>query len=147
MLAFAAWTIAPNAVSAALVAWTGRRKPECPRTSLQPPGWVFGVAWTAIYLAMGVSMALLSAAGDRVRLAQLVALTVGLNAWWLAFGGKCRPRPALAAISVLYAASLWVTSDLLSANPAAGALLTPLCAWMTLATVLSVQQALNASPA
>lgn len=144
MLSFVAWTVAPNALSAALVQWSGFRGSDCPRTSLQPPGWVFGVAWTAIYLAMGVSMALLSAAGDRCKLMLLVALTLGLNAWWLTFSGRCRPVPALVAITVLYVASLWTTSVVFGTDRVAGVLLAPLCAWMTLATVLSVQQVLVA---
>lgn len=145
MLAFVAWTIAPNALSAALVSWSGYRGSACPSTSLQPPGWVFGVAWTAIYLAMGVAMARLFTAGDRCKLTLLVALTLGLNAWWMVFAGRCRPLPALAAITILYAASLWTASTVFATDRASGALLAPLCAWMTLATVLSAQQVLAAA--
>lgn len=144
MLAFVAWTLAPNALSAALVQWSGFKGSDCPRTSLQPPGWVFGVAWTAIYFAMGVSMARLSAAGARCELMLLVALALGLNSWWLMFAGHCRPVPALAYITVLYATALYATSVVFGTDRVAGALLAPLCAWMTLATVLSVQQVLVA---
>lgn len=30
---------------------------KAPRAELQPPGWVFGVVWTALYVMMGIVLA------------------------------------------------------------------------------------------
>jgi tryptophan-rich sensory protein len=139
-LSFGAWTVAPNALSAALVFAVGG-KAACPRTSLQPPGWVFGAVWPALYVALGVAMAIL--AGERSAvLISVAALVVALNAWWLAFGTKCRPVAALAAICALTVAAAAVAVKAYRANATAGALVAPLVAWLAFATVLSVQQVL-----
>lgn len=107
-----------------------------------PPDWVFGPVWSALYLTMAVSgwlvwrqAGLLEA---RVALG-LFALQLTLNTLWsfLFFG---RHRPDLAAVDILL---LWLA--ILSTQAAfwrhsrlAALLLTPYLAWVTFAVVLNV---------
>lgn len=140
-LRFAAWTALPNVLSASLVYATGARGAACPATSLRPPGWVFGVVWPALYLAVGVATALLAEGRHLRELLIVLAVLVGLNAWWLAFSRRCRPVPALAAIVALLAGSAYAASQAMAVDSTAGALMWPLVGWMSFATLLSVQQA------
>lgn len=141
-LKFAAYAAAPNALSAALVLRSGTRRSGCPRTSLQPPAWVFGVVWPILYLCLGIAMAILADRHKNGNVIALVGLVVLLNAWWLAFGRKCRPVPALAAICVIASYAMAVAISAYKVNKVSGALIAPLVAWLSFATVLSVQQVL-----
>ena len=68
------------------------------KPAITPPGWVFPVAWTILYILQGVALALvLSASGARGRAvaAALFALQLALNvAWSPVFFGWHRPGPA-----------------------------------------------------
>lgn len=139
-LKFAAYAAAPNVVSLALNA--GSRRAGCPRTSLQPPGWVFAVVWPLLYLGLGVAMAILADNRKTGPVLAIAGLVVALNAWWLVFGRKCRPVPALAAICAVTVLAAAVSRSAYKADAAAGALVAPLVAWLSFATVLIVQQVL-----
>lgn len=141
-LKFAAYAAAPNALSAALVLRSGTRGSGCPRTSLQPPAWVFGVVWPILYLGLGIAMAILADRHTSGQVFALAGLVVLLNAWWIAFGKTCRPVPALAAICVITVYATAVARSSYKANKVSGALIAPLVAWLSFATVLSVQQVL-----
>ena len=111
------------------------------RPSIQPPGWVFSVAWTVLYLLAGAAASLAWRRAGRRLSRGLVALAVALlalMAWWVIFASRCMPSVAFAAIVpaaglvVAAAALLWVDGAKLSA-----ALLGPLVAWMAFASLLS----------
>ena len=138
----AALVIFPNALSFLIVQSTGRGS-ACPSTSLQPPGWAFGVIWTTIYLLMGVSMAILWKKGEKHELKKVFTVLIGLNIWWLAFGPRCMPVPALISILLLLVASTAVTTGVFRQSITSGALLIPLDLWLVMASVLSVQQVVN----
>jgi translocator protein len=137
---FAAYAAAPNVLSLALTA--GSRTAGCPRTSLQPPGWVFAVVWPILYLGLGFAMALLADKRKTGPVLAIAGLVIALNAWWLVFGRKCRPVPALAAIVAITVLAAAVTKSVHKTDMVAGVLVAPLVAWLSFATVLSVQQVL-----
>ncbi len=79
------------------------------KPAFQPPGWLFGPAWTAIgtLTAVGVLGAWRSANGDRRRQRRVLALTAAngvLNVLWSAFFfARKRPDWALAEVFPLWA--------------------------------------------
>src|SRR5436189_4186739 len=73
------------------------------RPALTPPGWVFPIAWTALYLTIGIALFsfLLHTTGRERRVAlALFAIQLVLNgAWsWLFFG---RHAPGVALLDIV----------------------------------------------
>lgn len=113
------------------------------KPSTYPPGWIFGVVWTALYALMGFAMALvLSAAGARGRgLAALAfAVQLVLNLFWSpVFFGAHQITWALWLIVALDVA-VFVTIVLFwRVRPSAGILMLPYLAWILFATLLTWQ--------
>jgi len=111
------------------------------KPSWNPPGWIFGPVWTALYLAMAVAAWLIwrrdGFSGAPLALGLfLVQLTLN-GVWsWLFFGLH---RPGLALVDILL---LWVfiAATLLafwSRHWLAGALLSPYLLWVTFAAFLN----------
>jgi tryptophan-rich sensory protein len=113
------------------------------KPALMPPGWVFGVAWTLLYICLGLALALiLHARGARGRgvaigifLAQLV-----LNYAWspLFFAAH---EVGLAFIVIVVMIVLAALAALLFARirRAAGLLMVPYLAWLFFAAFLTWQ--------
>jgi translocator protein len=106
-----------------------------------PPSWVFGPVWTALYAMMGVAAWMVwrerGFAGARLALGLFLA-QLGLNAlWsWLFFGLR-RPGLALAEIVALW---LLIAATIAAFRPvrrAAALLLAPYLAWVTFAAALN----------
>ncbi len=107
---------------------------------LTPPGWVFPIAWTALYAAMGVALYLVITAPGPVAwgLLAVFALQLVLNgAWsWLFFGLQ-RPGAALADLAALWLAIAWLTVAFWRRRPIAGALFLPYLLWVSFAGYLN----------
>lgn len=112
------------------------------KPSWQPPGRVFGPAWTVLYslLAVGSARALDRAAdeADRAGLGRALAVNLVLNAgWnWLFFRAR-RPDLSLAEIALLEASTMDLTRRAGRADPTAGRLLWPYAAWVAFAAALN----------
>lgn len=111
------------------------------KPAFNPPDWVFGPVWTALYLMIAV-------AGWRVwrrrseRGAWLAlgawGLQLSLNlSWSMLFFGARMIGMALAEIAVLLAAILITAALFWRIDRIAGALLIPYAAWVGFATVLN----------
>ena len=116
--------------------------PTLVKPSFNPPDWVFGPAWTLLYLMMGLAAYLvwrqgIDAGGVKVALAVFV-VQLALNALWsILFFGMRQPGSALVEIIVLWiaiGATIWFFWRVV---PAAGMLLLPYWAWVSFATVLN----------
>ncbi len=106
-----------------------------------PPGWVFGPAWTLLYLSMGVAAWLVWRERGWQRAALPLAVygvQLVLNGlWsWLFFGLR-RPDLALADIVALWAAIATTIVTFWGVRPLAGAILLPYLAWVSFATALN----------
>nr|WP_274615582.1 TspO/MBR family protein [Sphingomonas sp. ACRSK] len=106
-----------------------------------PPDWAFPVAWTLIYLLLGVALAMvLDARGARGRGIAVSAFVVQLVlnlAWMPLFFGAHRVSAALALILVLLvlvALTAWLFARI---RPRAALLFVPYVAWLILATALT----------
>lgn len=126
------------ATSSSVATWY----PALVKPSFNPPAWVFGPVWTALYLMMGVAVFLVWRQGigaDGVRLALGVFLLQLLlnGAWSLLFFGLRSPAWAFVDIVALWLAiggTVWLFWRVL---PAAGLLLLPYWAWVSFAAVLN----------
>lgn len=113
------------------------------KPALYPPPLTFPIAWTLLYVLMGLAAAMVcSAWGARARVAALVvfALQLALNlAWSPVFFGAHEISAALVVIAVLDLAVLATVMLFWQVRRTAGLLLLPYLAWVLFATYLNWQ--------
>ena len=138
--------VLPQAVgiSAAFATAAGVRNwyPSLVKPGFTPPSWVFGPAWTLLYLLMGIALWLVwreAGTDDRARPALLVfAVQLALNALWsVLFFGLRSPALAFAEIVMLWAAITLTIVLFRRVSPLAAALLVPYWLWVGFATLLN----------
>jgi benzodiazapine receptor len=106
-----------------------------------PPGWIFGPVWSALYTLMAVAAWLVwrrggFAAQGRPLGAFLAQLA--LNALWTPlFFGLHWPGAAFAEILLLWLAIAWTIAQFWRVQRAAAWLLAPYLAWVSFAAVLN----------
>jgi benzodiazapine receptor len=138
---------APPVVAAAVIGGIGTRPTSAwyrglDKPAWQPPSWVFGPVWTALYAAIAVSTAKALAAAqsddDRRRVERHLWANMALNAgWcWLFFTAK-RPKAALVEILVLEASTLTLLKQVNDLDPTAHDVLAPYAVWNGFATALN----------
>lgn len=138
----AAWTIGlgvAGAVATTLGPWyRALRKP-----AWQPPDWLFGPAWTTIFLCAAAAFVVAwqaPGAAGRGRTFLVAAWTVNglLNLLWsVLFFRMRRPDWALLEIAPLWLSILAMLAVTLMLAPRAGWLLAPYLAWVAFAAVLN----------
>jgi tryptophan-rich sensory protein len=113
-----------------------------------PPDWAFPVAWTALYIMMGLALAMIiHARGSNLRgpaiLCFLVQLAVNLS-WTPLFFGAHRVHAALIVIAVMFVLALLTTVLFARIRTTAAVLMLPYLAWICFAGYLNWQiQELN----
>lgn len=118
--------------------YAGLRKP-----SWQPPDWLFGPAWTAIFALTTLSAVIAwRTAPGRERREWIVgafALNGFLNIVWSAlFFRLHRPDWALIEVALLGLSILWLMAGPTRHSRRAGLLLLPYLAWVSFAAVLNL---------
>jgi tryptophan-rich sensory protein len=109
------------------------------KSPLNPPGPVFGIVWSVLYVLMGVAAYLVWEQPGRVPAIAAWAVQLALNlAWTPIFFGLERPGWALAEIVVLLAAVVITIVMFRSRSRLAAALLLPYAAWIGFATYLTI---------
>lgn len=111
------------------------------RPPLTPPGWVFGVAWTLLYLLIAVSAWLVWRTPHRNRRRALAIWGVQLllnAAWSPIFFGAHRPDIALGVMVLLVIALLATIHQFRTIDRLAAQLLLPYLAWLGFATYLNI---------
>jgi tryptophan-rich sensory protein len=116
--------------------------PGLTKPPFNPPAWVFGPVWTALYLLMGVALYLVWREGwqrPEVRAAMgLFLAQLALNGLWsVLFFGLQAPGLALIDIAVLWALIALTVVASWRVVPLAGGLLLPYLAWVSFAAVLN----------
>ena len=103
-----------------------------------PPAWIFGPVWTALYLMMAVAAWMVWRRHGWHRAIMIYLLQLLLNAAWTpVFFGLREPGWAFAVIIALWFA-IWLTMRAFShLNRTAAWLLAPYAAWVTFAAVLN----------
>jgi len=113
------------------------------KPSFNPPGWIFGPVWTALYAMMGVAAWLVYDKGFKrpeVRKALTVfAVQLVLNTLWsIVFFGAHQILGAVIVIILLWAMILWTILLFRKISKAAAWLLVPYILWVSFATILTV---------
>lgn len=135
LLGFAAGRLVPsgneNSWYAALA------KPE-----LTPPGWAFPVAWTTLYILLGLSVAMIAdARGARGRGVAIGVFAIQLAcnlAWSPLFFGAHKVVAAAALIAVMLALSIVTAFRFARIRKAAAWLLVPYMVWISFAFMLTL---------
>ena len=108
-----------------------------------PPNWIFPIAWTILYIMMGVAGGLiwnyLESDQEKVKKAFTVfIIQLALNALWsYLFFGLHNPFLALIEIILLWLMIFETYTQFKKIDKVAGMLLIPYLAWVTFATVLN----------
>ena len=108
-----------------------------------PPGWVFGPAWTVLYVLMAIAAWLVARTGVDQRAVQIALVLylaqLALNLGWsLLFFGARAPGWALVDIVVLVVLVAVTAVAFWRIDATAGWLLVPYLAWLLFATSLNV---------
>ena len=113
------------------------------KPALMPPGWLFGVAWTILYILMGLALAIvLHARGAKGRGPAIVLFLVQLLmnlAWAPLFFRAHQVGSALVlilALIVVVAITIWLFGRI---RRVAGLLLLPYLAWLAFASFLNYE--------
>lgn len=106
-----------------------------------PPGWIFGPVWTALYIMMAVAAWLVWKQGGfktHRRALTMFLVQLALNALWTPlFFGLHWTGVAFAEIVLLWLAIAATLAAFRSVRPLAAWLLTPYLAWVSFAAVLN----------
>lgn len=113
------------------------------KPGFMPPGWMFPVAWTILYVLMGLALALiLHARGARGRPLALTFFFVQLAlnySWSPVFFARHEVKLALGIIVAMVIAAAVAAFLFYRIRKAAGLLLLPYLAWLVFAAALNYQ--------
>jgi tryptophan-rich sensory protein len=113
------------------------------RPALMPPGWVFGAAWTLLYILIGLSLAMVlhaRGARKRERALMLFALQLLLNfAWSPVFFRLHQVGTALSIIAAMVVGCFVLILVVWRIRPLAGLLLYPYLGWLMFAGLLNFE--------
>jgi benzodiazapine receptor len=113
------------------------------KPAITPPGWLFPVAWSLLYVLTGLALAIVLAAHGAPRRWLAVALFVlqfALNlAWTPLFFGAHRVGAAFVLILAIFAAATAATVVFAQVRRTAALLMLPYLAWLAFAGVLNWQ--------
>jgi translocator protein len=142
-IALAAGGLVVTAAGGALVTQLGPWYYGLKKPAWQPPDWLFGPAWTTIFLCMAVSFVLswnqLTDAGAKARLFGLFALNGGLNTLWsFLFFGQRRPDLALIEVVPFFGSIVLLTLTVAPLDKRAAWAFVPYLCWVLFATVLNI---------
>ena len=113
------------------------------KPAFMPPGWMFGVVWTTLYVLMGVALAMVWAAPrtpERKTALLLFFVQLAVNyAWSPIFFGAGMIEIGLLTILLMFALAAATAWRFANIRSLAGWLLVPYLAWLCLATALNFE--------
>jgi tryptophan-rich sensory protein len=112
------------------------------KPAFTPPNWLFGPAWTTLYLLMGIAAALVWNQGWEKRAVKtglaIFSLQLALNfAWSFIFFGQHWLLASFIEIVALWVTIIWCMLACLRVSRLAGWLLVPYLLWVTFASILN----------
>ena len=139
-LALICWVLLAFSASAAGALFSpGEWYGQLSKPSFNPPSWVFGPVWTALYIMMGTSAWLVwRRAGFEGAALKAWLFQLGFNAAWTpVFFGLHAMGAALIVIVAMWCAILATIVLFWKHSRAASLLLVPYLLWVSFATVLN----------
>lgn len=113
---------------------------EVNKPALAPPSWLFGVAWTILYVLMGVSSYIIFMSGSQKSrdALRIYAIQLVFNFIWpLVFFVAGAFLPAFVLLCVLWVTVLLMINRFCSISPLAAYLQIPYLLWLTFAGYLN----------
>lgn len=112
------------------------------KSGLTPPGWVFSVAWTVLYILLGWALYLIIRAArkhtEKMRAYGLFVSQLLLNGFWsYTFFGLHMPGLSLIVLLVLFIVSAWMARVFDGISRGAAYLVIPYLLWMMFAFYLN----------
>ena len=134
-----AWVaLAYSAALSGIVFMPGEWYQGLNKPSWNPPSWIFGPVWTALYLMMGASAWLVWQRFNAKPALAIFLLQLALNAAWTpVFFGLKQPGAAFIIIVAMWCAIAATIATFRPRSRAAAVLLLPYWAWVTFASALN----------
>lgn len=113
---------------------------ELVKPPLTPPGWIFPVVWTILFVLMGISAYLIyiSDSKEKVQALQIYAIQLMLNfIWSLVFFNMQAYLLAFVILILLWISIMAMIKTFSEINPIAGKLQVPYLLWVTFAGYLN----------
>ncbi len=108
------------------------------KPSFNPPNWVFGPVWTALFLLMGIALFLVWNSKSHGQSLRVFVLQLILNVFWtVIFFGLENPSLALIEIGLLWLSIIWTVMEFQKVSKTAAYLLLPYLFWVSFAAVLN----------
>lgn len=112
------------------------------KSGLTPPGWLFSVAWTILYVLLGIALYLIiintKKHVDKVRAYVLFGIQLLLNGLWsYVFFGAHAPGIALVILLALFVVAAWMAREFDGINRRAAYCVIPYLLWMIFAFYLN----------
>jgi len=111
------------------------------KPDIMPPGWLFGVAWTILYILMGLAIALIiharGAEGRGLAVSVFLAQFALNLAWSPLFFAFHQTSAAFFLIVAMLALATWATILFARIRKRAALLMIPYLAWLCFASVLN----------
>ena len=105
-----------------------------------PPGWVFPIAWTTLYICMSYGAMRVALLPDSGQLLAIWALQIALNTLWTpVFFGLHKLRAAMVVITFLWLAVAAATWAFFQADTVAGLVMLPYLLWVCIAGALNFE--------
>jgi len=114
---------------------------ELLKPPLTPPGWIFPVVWTILFILMGISayMIYVSDSKEKVQALQIYAIQLMLNfIWSLVFFNMQAYLLAFVILILLWISIIAMIKTFNQINPIAGKLQVPYLLWVTFAGYLNL---------
>lgn len=103
-----------------------------------PPGWVFPVTWTVLYLCMALSASRVAALPDSGQALAFWSAQIAFNTLWTPiFFGLHRIRAAMVVMVGLWLSVAATMVTFFGLDPVAGWLFVPYLTWVTIAAALN----------
>lgn len=113
------------------------------KPAIMPPGWLFGVVWTILYVALGFALAMIlharGARGRKVALTFFIAQLLLNFAWSPIFFAWHQAAVALVVIVAILALSIVTAALFVPIRKAAALLMLPYIAWLCFAGLLNYE--------
>lgn len=112
------------------------------KPALQPPGWLFPIAWSLLYTLIGVALAMIldarGAPGRGRAIAVFIAQFILNLVWSPLFFGAHQVLPALGVLAAMLSLAIITTFAFRAIRPRAALLMVPYLLWLSFATYLNL---------
>lgn len=138
-----AFPLALGGLSAILTSGSMRHYASMNKPALSPPGWLFPVVWTVLYIMMGIASYLVSTEEEDSTVKQraliVYAAQLLLNfSWSILFFRFSLYLPAFVWLIVMWLMIILCAFDFYRINRTAGVLMMPYILWTTFAAYLNL---------